>query len=158
MSYPSVIHHGGVESVTGSCHQLEVDPLNSLLIDCGLRLDGVTDQPALPFSRSSTVKALILTHAHIDHVGRIPDLLAAGYRGPIICSEPCARMLILALEDASKHSFRYDSHQMQRYLVLVQQMTVTLAFDSWHEVINTPASVVRIRLQRAGHILGSAYV
>ena len=158
MSYPSVIHHGGVESVTGSCHELEVDPLNSLLIDCGLRLDGVTDQPVHPFSRPSTVKALVLTHAHIDHVGRIPDLLAAGYRGPIICSEPCARMLMLALQDASKHSFSYDEHQVERYLALVQQMTVTLPFDSWYEIINTPASVVKVRLQRAGHILGSAYV
>lgn len=158
MSYPSVIHHGGVESVTGSCHQLEVDPLNSLLIDCGLRLDGVTDQPTHLFSRPSTIKALVLTHAHIDHVGRIPDLLAAGYRGPIICSEPCARMLILALEDASKHSFSYDQHQVERYLALVRQMTVTLPFDSWHEVIDTPSCRVRIRLQRAGHILGSAYV
>lgn len=158
MSYPSVIHHGGVESVTGSCHELEVDPLNSLLIDCGLRLDGVTDRPVHPFSRPSTVKALVLTHAHIDHVGRLPDLLAAGYRGPIICSEPCARMLMVALQDASKHSFSYDEHQVERYLALVQQMTVTLPFDSWYEIINTPASVVKVRLQRAGHILGSAYV
>ena len=86
MNYPVVIHHGGIESVTGSCHQLSVDEYHSVLIDCGLRLDkaisddsgSITDDEFRP----EMIKALILTHAHIDHVGRIPELLAAGYRGP----------------------------------------------------------------------------
>ena len=44
--------------------------------------------------------ALILTHVHIDHVGRLPYLLAASYRGPIICSRASAELLPLVLEDA----------------------------------------------------------
>lgn len=161
MSYPAVIHHGGVKSVTGSCHQLEIDSLNSLLIDCGLQLDGGTtaaDQRLDYLFQPDAIKAVVLTHAHIDHIGRIPELLAAGYKGPIICTEPCAEMLVLALEDASKHSFNYQRDQVERYLAQVRRMTVTLPFDVWHEVINIPESRVNIRLQRAGHILGSAYV
>lgn len=162
MNYPVVIHHGGVESVTGSCHQLSVDEYHSVLIDCGLRLDrAVTDDSGSIADnefRPEMIKALILTHAHIDHVGRIPELLAAGYRGPIICSAPSAQMLLLALEDASKHQFSQDSKQIEQYLALVQRLTISLPFNTWHEVIGTPTLNVRIRLQRAGHILGSAYV
>lgn len=162
MSYPDVIHHGGVESVTGSCHQLLVDEFNSLLVDCGLRLDGPASSEAdadlADILRLDTIKALVLTHVHIDHVGRIPDLLAAGYHGPIICSEPSARMLPITLEDAFKHQFDHDKKDIQRYLALVQARTIALPFDTWHSLIDTPERVVRIRLQRAGHLLGSAYV
>ena len=162
MSYPAVIHHGGVESVTGSCHQLDVDEYHSVLIDCGLRLGSA----ALHESESGSdinfhheaIKALVLTHVHIDHVGRIPQLLAAGYRGPIICSEPSAEMLMLALDDAGKHQFSQDKKQVERYLALVRQLTISLPFNAWQEVIKTPDVTVKIRLQRAGHILGSAYV
>ncbi|MGV6395991.1 MBL fold metallo-hydrolase RNA specificity domain-containing protein [Pseudomonas caspiana] len=162
MSYPAVIHHGGVESVTGSCHQLDVDEYNSVLIDCGLRLDraAVDDSDSgsdIDF-RHDAIRALVVTHVHIDHVGRIPQLLAAGYRGPIICSEPSLEMLMLALEDASKHQFSQDKTQVERYLALVRQLTISLPFNTWQEIIKTPDVTVRIRLQRAGHILGSAYV
>jgi metallo-beta-lactamase family protein len=161
MSYPAVIHHGGVESVTGSCHQLNVDEYNSVLIDCGLRLDKAADDSSsgadIDF-RHDTLKALILTHVHIDHVGRIPQLLAAGFRGPIICSEPSARMLMLALEDASRHQFSHDKKQVERNLAMVRELTVSVPFNTWREVISTPELTVNIRLQRAGHILGSAYV
>ena len=46
------------------------------------------------------IRALVATHVHIDHVGRIPYLLAAGFSGPILCSEPSARLLPIVLEDA----------------------------------------------------------
>jgi metallo-beta-lactamase family protein len=162
MSYPKLIHHGSVESVTGSCHQLIADEYNSVLVDCGLRLDtdlfGERDADIGSDFRLDTIKALILTHVHIDHVGRIPELLAAGYSGPIICSEPSARMLPITLEDAFKHQFTHDKKRMERYLALVQQRTVSLPFGVWHVLVDTTALIVRIRLQRAGHILGSAYV
>lgn len=96
MRYPDIEHDG----VTGSCHQLHMDAANCLLIDCGLfqgneasageragagRLD-------IEFSLA-TVQALIVTHVHIDRVGRIRYLLAAGFKGPIFCSEPSAKLL-----------------------------------------------------------------
>jgi metallo-beta-lactamase family protein len=54
------------------------------------------------------IQALIVTHVHIDHVGRIPYLLAAGFRGPILCSEASAELLPLVLEDALKVGFTRD--------------------------------------------------
>lgn len=48
------------------------------------------------------IQALVVTHVHIDHIGRIPYLLAAGYKGPIYCSQPSALLLLLVLEDALK--------------------------------------------------------
>lgn len=156
MGYPTITHHGGVESVTGSCHQLDMDIQRSLLIDCGLELDS-REGSNIKFP-VDTIKALILTHVHVDHVGRIPDLLAAGYNGPILCSEPSARLLPIMLEDAFKHQFGDKKEVIKRYLAIIQQRTVVLAFNVWHLLIDTPALVCRVRLQRAGHILGSAYV
>lgn len=161
MDYPTVIHHGGVESVTGSCHQLQCNDHYSLLIDCGLKLESATATKGaasgLGFALD-TIKALVLTHVHVDHVGRIPDLLAAGYSGPIICSEPSAAMLPITLEDAFKNQFAHDEKDISRYLSLVKSRTVALPFNTWHVLLESPELTVRIRLQRAGHILGSAYV
>jgi metallo-beta-lactamase family protein len=162
MTYPAVIHHGGVESVTGSCHQLVCDDHNSILIDCGLRLesDGLASASAATAIEFAlhTIQALVLTHVHVDHAGRIPDLLDAGYRGPIICSEASASMLPIMLEDASKHRFSDDEKALARHLSLVQAQTLALPFNVWHVVVQSPELVVKTRLQRAGHILGSAYV
>ncbi len=162
MTYPAVIHHGGVESVTGSCHQLLCDERHGILIDCGLRLEssgftGSRTSTAIDFPLHS-INALVLTHVHVDHAGRIPDLLQAGFKGPIICSEPSASMLPIMLEDASKHRSNADETERARHLSLVQAQTLALPFDVWHVVVQTPGLVVRTRLQSAGHILGSAYV
>ncbi len=111
MEFPALSHHGGTRSVTGSCHQLHLDPTTSLLIDCGLK-QGVDVTPASEVAPIgfgiAGIKALIVTHVHLDHVGRIPALLAAGYRGPILCSEPSAKLLPLVLEDAYKLGISAD--------------------------------------------------
>jgi len=62
------------------------------------------------------IRALVVTHVHIDHVGRIPYLLAAGFDGPIICSEPSAIMLPEILEDALKIGFTRDRALIERVL------------------------------------------
>ena len=99
-----ISHHGAVDGVTGSCHQLTLPDGRSVLIDCGL-FQGEEESAS---GRSSfeqlqiefpveQVAALVVTHVHIDHVGRIPYLLAAGFSGPIYCSEPSALLLPLVL-------------------------------------------------------------
>src|SRR5690606_42054445 len=60
------------------------------------------------------IKALVSTHVHIDHVGRIPYLLAAGFKGPILCSEPSAKLLPIVLEDAFKLGFSRDQKRVER--------------------------------------------
>ena len=110
----NIQHHGAKDGVTGSCHQLHLDDHNSLLIDCGIFQGNEVsetdhrsghDQLDIDFDISS-VKALIVTHVHIDNVGRLPWLLAAGFKGPILCSQPSAKLLPLVLEDAFKLSIR----------------------------------------------------
>src|SRR5690606_27464268 len=104
------------------------------------------------------IRALVATHVHIDHVGRIPYLLAAGFKGPILCSEPSAKLLPIVLEDAFKLGFSRDQAKVERYLKLIEQRIVALPYKTWFSLIDSAKLVVRIRLQRAGHILGSAYV
>ncbi|MDH1729035.1 MBL fold metallo-hydrolase [Pseudomonas chengduensis] len=165
MRYPSIVHHGAVTGVTGSCHQLQMDDEHALLIDCGL-FQGAETSPegragagklAIDFSLDG-IKALVATHVHIDHVGRIPYLLAAGFKGPILCSEPSAKLLPIVLEDAFKLGVSRDQKQVERYLKLIEQRIVALPYKQWFTLIDTPQLNAGIRLQRAGHILGSAYV
>ena len=160
MVFPAITHHGATQGVTGSCHQLHLDAAHSLLIDCGL-FQGDESSPAANLEIDFLVegiKALLISHIHIDHVGRIPNLLAAGFNGPIICSQPSAKLLPLVLEDAFKLSVTRDQNTVDRYLKRVEQAIIAVPYDQWHTLINTPELVCNIRLQRAGHVLGSAYI
>src|SRR5690606_32718922 len=161
MPTPHIQHHGAKIGVTGSCHQLHIDSDNSLLIDCGLfqgkEADNSRQSQHIDFD-ISTVRALVATHVHIDHVGRIPWLLAAGFSGPIICSQPSAKLLPLVLEDAFKLGISRESRLVEQYLNVLEQRLLPLPYQQWHTLLDTPQHQVKIRLQRAGHILGSAYV
>ncbi|MCF6781788.1 MBL fold metallo-hydrolase [Stutzerimonas stutzeri] len=165
MRYPIIQHHGGQDGVTGSCHQLDMNASSSLLVDCGLfqgddaSIPGGEGGSRLPIDFAlDTVKALIVTHVHIDHVGRVPYLLAAGFEGPIVCSEASARLLPIVLEDAFKLSFSRDQQRVERYIDMVESRLVALPYHRWFTLVDTEELISRIRLQRAGHILGSAYV
>ncbi|WP_312593319.1 MBL fold metallo-hydrolase [Stutzerimonas nitrititolerans] len=165
MRYPQIQHHGAKDGVTGSCHQLDMNATTSLLVDCGL-FQG--DDASIPSGEGGsrlpidfpldTIKALVVTHVHIDHVGRIPYLLAAGFAGPILCSEASAKLLPIVLEDAFKLSFSRDQQRIERYIDIVQSRLVALPYQHWFTLVDTEELNARIRLQRAGHILGSAYV
>ncbi|MEX2476245.1 MBL fold metallo-hydrolase RNA specificity domain-containing protein [Marinobacter sp.] len=155
-------HHGATTGVTGSCHELDVGDAG-VLIDCGL-FQGEDKGPgsdaenlAIDFPIDH-LRALIVTHVHIDHVGRIPYLLAAGFEGPIICSEPSAIMLPEILEDALKIGFTRDRKLIERVLGLIRSRIVAVPYAQWHSVFDEDDSALSVRLQRAGHILGSAYV
>ncbi|SDM92675.1 metallo-beta-lactamase family protein [Geoalkalibacter ferrihydriticus] len=164
--FPEIVHHGGKDGVTGSCHELRVDDENGLLVDCGLfqgedaeRLSGSQEASSLEIDFTLThIKALVVTHAHIDHVGRIPYLLAAGFAGPIYCSEPTALLLPLMLEDAIKIGFTRDQRLIEKFVALLEQRLVALPYGQWREVPLSGSARLDIKLRRAGHILGSAYV
>ena len=165
MQYPQILHHGARDGVTGSCHQLNMDDQHGLLIDCGLFQGAETsaegragaDNLAIDFPLDG-IRALVATHVHIDHVGRIPWLLAAGFKGPILCSEPSAKLLPIVLEDAFRLGVSRDQKQVERYLKLIEQRLIALPYNTWFTLADQPQLNARIRLQRAGHILGSAYV
>ncbi|MBK1646545.1 MBL fold hydrolase [Thiocapsa imhoffii] len=158
-----IAHHGAVDGVTGSCHELKLGDGRSVLIDCGLFQgtetadDGAnTHQLAIGFEVAH-LQAVILTHVHIDHVGRLPHLLAAGFRGPILCSEASAELLPLVLEDALKVGVTREARLIEAVLRLLKTRLVPLRYGEWHSLIAGDPGL-RIRLQQAGHILGSAYV
>lgn len=157
MPYPKITHHGAHEGVTGSCHQVHLGDGRSLLVDCGLfqgrEASGRSNAIDFPVEN---VAALVVTHVHLDHIGRIPWLLAAGFDGPIFCSEPSAKLLPLMLEDAFKLMISRDQVDVERYLALVARRTVALPYGQWIALADQPGC--RVRLQRAGHVLGSAYV
>lgn len=160
-------HHGAVTGVTGSCHELVVGN-SGILIDCGLfqgeeEGNGATASDLSIDFPISHIRALVVTHVHIDHVGRIPYLLAGGFEGPIICSEPSAIMLPEILEDALKIGFTRDRALIERVLGLIRSRLVTVPYGQWHSVFSDSdtgkiGGSLSVRLQRAGHILGSAYV
>lgn len=163
--WPQIVHHGAYAGVTGSCHQLCLDANTSYLIDCGLFQGAETTDVehagpaklAIDFD-ISTVQALIVTHVHIDHVGRIPWLLDAGFSGPIYCSEPSAHLLPIVLEDAFKLSVSRERELIEGYLRLLSKRIVPIPYKQWVQLAHPGQQQVRMRFQRAGHILGSAYV
>lgn len=155
----AIHHYGAVEGVTGSCHQLSVGG-PSILVDCGL-FQGAeargTDGLRIDFPVES-IRALVVTHVHIDHVGRLPHLLAAGFDGPIYCSKPSALLLPAVLEDALKIGFTRDAALLERVLGLIRSRLVPLEYGEWQPVFAEDGAELAVRLQPAGHILGSAYV
>ncbi|WP_318258767.1 MBL fold metallo-hydrolase [Geobacter anodireducens] len=159
-----IIHHGGKFGVTGSCHELVISDSAAILIDCGL-LQGNDDRngrggrtsPFIDFPLER-IKGLVLTHVHIDHCGRIPHLLGAGFQGPIWCSEASALLLPLVLGDAVKVGISRDRHLIARFLDSVKKRLIPLPYDRWHHLGCWDGRSVSLRLQQAGHILGSAYV
>lgn len=160
MELPVIQHHGAVTGVTGSCHELRVDAQLGLLVDCGLfqgaeQIPRDSQQPGVDFPVTG-LQALILTHVHIDHVGRLPQLLASGFHGPIICSPPSARLLPLVLEDALKIGVTRDAQLLGRFRSLLESRVVPLPYGEWRRVADDDR--LSVRLQPAGHILGSAYV
>ena len=93
---------GGAGRITGSCHWLVHEKTGlQLLVDCGIIQGGIWEagkQPPFPFAPKQ-INAVILTHAHIDHCGRIPELFERGFRGKILCTRPTAELTTNNLED-----------------------------------------------------------
>lgn len=160
--YPQILHHGALQGVTGSCHELRLSEKSGILVDCGLfqgdEVGGfIGSRQSIDFPVEH-INALVVSHVHIDHVGRIPYLLAAGFEGPVYCSEPSALLLPLVLEDAVKIGFTRDVRLVDRFLNKLKKMLVPLPYGRWQTIQTDPAVRLDIKLQPAGHILGSAFV
>lgn len=164
----TLIHHGGRTTVTGSCHEVRLPEGEGILVDCGLFQgeDAERAAEAVPEAVPEAIdfpidhlRALVVTHAHIDHVGRIPYLLAAGFTGPIICTEPTALLLPLVLEDAVKVGVTRDRRLIAEILDRLRDQMIAVPYKQWHALdIESRTTRVRLKFKPAGHILGSAYV
>ena len=149
-----IIHHGAKNGVTGSCHELVVNHDHSMLIDCGLFQGNEQRELDIDFDVTK-IKALIVTHCHIDHVGRIPWLLAAGFRGEIYLTKASAELLPIVLEDGIRVQF--GSRKLYKAIEpLLEKLMVPVSYNHWlapFDGVNC-----KFRFQPAGHILGSAYI
>jgi metallo-beta-lactamase family protein len=158
-----IFHHGATQGVTGSCHELVYTQSKSVLIDCGIfqgddysshgRNSANADKLEIDFSLDK-VQALLVTHTHIDHIGRIPYLFAAGFKGKIYCTQATAKLLPLMLEDALKIGFTRNARLIARVLKKINAHIVAQPYKKWLQLDEN----LTINFQPAGHILGSAYI
>ncbi|WP_448580674.1 MBL fold metallo-hydrolase [Thermaurantiacus sp.] len=169
---PDVIIHGAGRTVTGSCFEVRSED-SRLLVDCGL-FQGSRTLEALnyqPFAFDpEAIDSVILTHAHIDHSGLLPRLVAEGFRGRIHCTAPTADLLQWMLPDAARIQEQDADRRNRRAdraadpprlpLYRLHDARTTLgrlrAEAPGHAF--TPVKGVSARLWNAGHILGSASV
>ena len=111
-----VYFHGAAGTVTGSCFEFRTRD-TKVLIDCGMfqgtrSLEALNHEP-LPFDASG-IDAVILTHAHLDHSGRLPYLVASGCTSPIWATEPTADIIEPLLLDAAKLMAADSEHRNRR--------------------------------------------
>ena len=169
---------GAVGEVTGSCYLLKVGD-RQLLIDCGLiqgqPIDEARNREPFPFEVDA-IDAVVLTHAHLDHCGRLPLLVKAGYRGPIYTHPGTRDLCHIMLRDAAhinemeagwhephRRAHRHSRHQRKEqaeplYTMSDAESTLKLfevfPYDSKRDIL--PG--VALRLRDAGHILGAAII
>ena len=163
--------HGAARGVTGSCHLLEVAG-RSILVDCGF-FQGpreIVDDNREPFAFDPrAIDWLLLTHAHLDHCGRIPLLAKAGFRGEIIATSATrelARLVLLDAANLQEEDARRSERRAQRRGAPVQEPLYTVDEAAWSfdRFGRNAACGERIALADglavtfidAGHILGSA--
>jgi metallo-beta-lactamase family protein len=162
---------GAAGEVTGSCHIVRAGG-RQLLLDCGMIQGGrdatERNREHFPFD-ARKIDAVVLSHAHIDHCGRLPLLVKRGFRGPIYTNPACADLVPILLKDSAYLAMReaerlnrdlppgarrstalFDLADVGEALYLLD----TIAYDKVREIL--PG--VRVRVREAGHILGSSSV
>ncbi|MBC7254792.1 MAG: MBL fold metallo-hydrolase, partial [Chloroflexi bacterium] len=161
---------GAVRNVTGSMHLLHVNGAR-ILLECGLfqghRQEAFERNRHLPFD-ASQVDAMVLSHAHIDHSGNIPNLVQSGFRGAIFCTYATRDLCSIMLRDAA-HIMEADAaylnkkHRKQNRPLIEPIYTVAEATASLRHFVSMDyerpmliAPGVRLTFYDAGHILGSA--
>ena len=163
---------GAAGEVTGSCHILEVRG-RRVLLDCGLiqggRKDEARNAEPFPFDPAS-VDAVVLSHAHIDHSGRLPLLGRAGFKGPIYAQTATRDLCRIMLKDSGylqeKDAEHENRKRARKGLAPVEPLYTasdavacvrkfrTLPYDRLTDIV--PG--IQVRFHDAGHILGSCIV
>ena len=167
-----ITFHGAVRTVTGSQHLLTVNGLN-ILLDCGLyqgsRKESYERNQNLPYN-AAEVDILVLSHAHIDHSGNIPNLVKSGFTGDIVCTYATRDLCAIMLRDSAKiqqYDIEYVNKKRERQGLPPLEPIYTMqdAVDSLKNFIGIGyerpyrlAPGITLTFYDAGHILGSAIV
>lgn len=154
--------YGGVGSVTGANFMLDTGSL-AILVDCGLQQGDkfAREVNAEPFAYNpADIDVLLVTHAHADHIGRIPKLIRDGFRGKIISTHPTKALAAIMFDDA----VGIMQHEAQRYHTepLYDERHIDQALDLWegiaYEETMELGDGVTLQFTDVGHILGSGMV
>lgn len=154
--------YGGVGSVTGANFMLDTGGA-AILVDCGLEQGNTfaAESNAEPFVYNpADVDVLMVTHAHADHIGRIPKLVRDGFAGIIYATKPTKALAAIMLADALK--VMQFEHERYGYEILYEATDIAAALRLWKtvdydETIELPDGVTAY-YSNAGHILGSGMV
>jgi metallo-beta-lactamase family protein len=161
---------GAARTVTGSKHLLQVGE-RRLLVDCGLfqGLKSLRERnwQALPV-RATEIDAVVLTHAHLDHVGYLPRLVSQGFRGRVFCTPATAELARIVLADAAHlqeedaeraNRKRYTKHSPALPLFTTQDANRAMALlqPVGYERPMPVMPGVQVEFINAGHLLGSGY-
>ena len=161
---------GAAETVTGSCYLVETEK-TSFLVDCGMHqghpLEEEMNQAPFPF-KMEDIDFLLLTHAHIDHSGRIPRLYVSGYRNPVYTTQATADLCAIMLPDSGHIQEMEEEWRTRKngragkkiepalYTMEDAVRSCSLFKPLKYDVSINPAADVRVVFRDAGHILGSA--
>ncbi len=145
---------GGAQEVGRSCILLEAEN-RRIMIDAGMSVGAKGEDrfPVFPLEEASRIDAIIITHAHIDHIGWLPFLVNRGFLGKIFATKPTRDIMHLLLSDAAgiakenKEKF-YGTKEIEQTMELVQ------AVDYGKETQITKE--IKLVFLKSGHILGSA--
>lgn len=163
--------HGAAGEVTGSCHEVEFGN-RRILLDCGLIQGSDEDEKRNfePFGFDpASVDAVVLSHAHIDHCGRLPVLVKRGFKGPIWTQAATADLLRIMLDDSAflaemdaEHANKRNEDGHSRHKPLFTRADVGQVMRQVRPMpYHQPTEILpglSVQLREAGHILGSATV
>ena len=168
----NITFYGAAEDVTGSCHMVNAAG-HKFLIDCGLFQGNLTDQmlnyEEFPFNIQE-IEFMILTHAHIDHSGRIPKLYKAGYKNPVYCTSATRELCKIMLPDSGhiqENEIEWVNRKRMRAgkkpndPIYTEQDAIDCLEIFKGLEYNTRIKVnddISFELKDAGHMLGSAIV
>ena len=164
--------YGAIEGVTGSLYLLESGQ-SRILLDCGLfqgrREEESNNLKPLPFDVAG-IDAVVLSHAHLDHSGRLPLLVKQGYGGPIYMTQPTSELIAILLKDAAslqERDVEWENRRRRRsgkpeIDPLYTQYDVEAALSlcagrPYHQAFEITRGI-SVRFCDAGHILGSSIV
>ena len=163
---------GAATGVTGSCHLLSTEN-HKILLDCG-QFQGGKAQDALneepfPFDPAE-IECVVLSHAHIDHCGRLPLLVKRGFKGAIYCTDATADLLEVMLKDSGfihEKEAEWQSRKNERagrkpveplYTVKDSEETLEYVRPVMYDQLFEINDEMKIVFNDAGHILGSAII